>query len=83
LGTSLETRSLGDYCYRREEKGELDKGPDQVVGGHYPVLINKPLYDVIGNQERFCNIIRNFFGDYLLDITTFYVPLCNIFLNEL
>jgi hypothetical protein len=31
----------------------LDKGPDQAVGGHYPILINKPLYDVIDNQERF------------------------------
>jgi hypothetical protein len=61
----------------------LDKGPDQAVGGHYPVLINKPLYDVIGNQERFYSISRNFFGDYLLDITIFYVPFCNIFLNEL
>jgi hypothetical protein len=30
----------------------LDKGPDQAVGGHYPVLINKPLYDVIGNPEK-------------------------------
>jgi hypothetical protein len=53
LGISLETRNLGDYCYRREEKGELDKGFDQAMGGHYPVLINKPLYDVIGNHERF------------------------------
>jgi hypothetical protein len=61
----------------------VDKGPDQAVGGHYPVLINKPLYDVIGNQERFCSIITNFVGDYLLDIMIFYVPLCNIFFNEL
>jgi hypothetical protein len=68
----------------KKEKGGIGhKGPDQAMGGHYPVLINKPLYDGIGNQERFCSIIRNFFGDYLLDITTFYVPLCNIFLNEL
>jgi hypothetical protein len=69
----------------REEKkkGELDKGPDQAVGGHYRILINKPLYDVIGNQERFCSIIMNSFGNYLLDITIFYVPVCNIFLNEL
>jgi hypothetical protein len=52
LGTSLETSSLGDYCYKREEKGELDKELDQVVGGHYPVLINKPLYDVIGNKKH-------------------------------
>jgi hypothetical protein len=61
----------------------LDKGLDQAMGGHYPVLINKPLYDVIGNQKKIYSIIRNFFGDYLLDITIFYVPLCNIFLNEL
>jgi hypothetical protein len=68
---------------KRRKRGIGHKGPDQAVGGHYPVLINKPLYDVIGSQERFWGRITNFFGDYLLDITIFYVPLCNILLNEL